>query len=232
MISVVIPSLNERENLEDRIPGIYETLGAESEVLVVDGESSDGTEEAVKLLQGDYDGLKYLKQSGSGFANALLEGLAHAKGDVVVSMDAENHDPTQIPKLIGKIREGYDLVIGSRFLKGSEVQLEAHRRASTRIANKIASKTFKLGVEDTSSGYRAYTKKLLDDILLEDYKTDYFSVQVELLEKSAGYKARMTEVPVKYLRREKGESKFDFKPAVMDAGKLLKLAREKKAGGR
>jgi len=228
MASIVIPSLNERKNLEKRIPRIYEVLDKDTEVLIVDGESTDDTRGLVEKFQKKYSNLKYRKQSGEGFANALREGLRRASGEEIVSMDAENHDPAEIPKILSKLREGFDVVIGSRFMEDSQVDLEKHRLASTKIANKIATRALDLGVKDTSSGFRAYRKPVLDKILEEDFRTQYFSVQVEILEKAVKHDAQIAEVGVTYLRREAGESKFDFNPAIKDAKKLLEIAGEKK----
>lgn len=229
MTSIVIPSLNERENLAERIPSIYEVCGEEAEVIIVDGESTDDTQSLVEALSGKHERLKYVRQTGKGFANALLEGLKHAQDEVVVTMDAENHDPREIPLLLEQTGE-FDIVVGSRFMAESRVSLDAHRLASTKIANRIVRNALNLPVRDTSSGFRAYRKKILDEILSDDYRTQYFSIQVELLEKARTRGARLGEVGVTYLRRQAGESKFNFKPALRDGKKLIEIAAEKKLG--
>jgi dolichol-phosphate mannosyltransferase len=232
MISVVVPALNERENLKSLIPEIYSRLGGyDKEVIIVDGESTDGTGELIKDFRETYSGLKYMVQSGHGYANALLEGVRAASGDFIVTMDAENHEPSNIPQMLGKLEEGFDVVVASRFIKGSKVDLQPERLLLTNVANKLSRTAMKLKVKDTSSGFRAYRSKLLKKAVTADTKTEYFSCQVEVLERISRLGGRIAEVPLHYKHRDKGESKFGLKPAVKDASKLLLIAGERELTG-
>lgn len=231
MISVVIPSLNERENLARLIPGIVGVLGGDlNEVIVVDGHSTDGTPELVKEFHGSDARVKLLVQSGKGFANALVEGLCAAAGDVIVTMDAENHLPEEIPLLVKTLNErGAGVAVGSRFLKESRVDLEAKRFISSRLGNEIAKAALKLNVNDCSSGFRAYRASVVKPVL-GGLQTEYFSIQVELLERINELGAHIAEVPVTYVGRESGDSKFKLTPALKDATKLLKIAKDQRIG--
>jgi dolichol-phosphate mannosyltransferase len=229
MLSVVVPTLNEADNLKSLIPDVYKHLtGYDVEVLIVDGRSTDNTRQVVQEFAKTYPRLRFVLQSGKGFANALTDGILKAKGDFIVTMDAENHKPSEISLLLKKLDEGFDVVIGSRFLKGSKVDLKPERFISTRIANKIAEAALELKVKDTSSGFRAYRADCIKNAIKDGIKTEYFSCQVELLEKVNSIGGRLTEVPVHYIRRDRGESKYNIKPALKDASKLVEIARDKR----
>jgi dolichol-phosphate mannosyltransferase len=232
MLSIVVPALNEADNLRLLIPAIYESLkGRDIEVVIVDGNSTDGTRELISDFVRSYPRLRFRLQSGKGFANAVTEGIVNAGGDVIVTMDAENHKPSEIPLLLDKIADGFDLVIGSRFLKGSKVDLQPERLISTRIANKIAEAAFELNVKDTSSGFRAYRADVIKKVVASGIRTEYFSCQVELLEKIMAIGGKIAEVPVHYVRREKGSSKYDIKPALKDVSRLVDIVKNKKIRG-
>jgi len=229
MLSVVIPTLNEADNLRTLIPELYRSLeGRKFEVVIMDGRSADCTRQLVQEYSRKYPRLRLITQSGKGFANALTEGMLKADGEVIVTMDAENHRPSEIPLLLEKLGEGFDVVVGSRFMKGSKVDLPPERFISTRIANKIAQAAFELRIKDTSSGFRAYNAALIKKAISGGIKTEYFSCQVELLEKAKAVGGKLAEVPAHYVRRDKGESKYDIKPALKDASKLMDIVKEKK----
>ncbi|MFH1402648.1 MAG: glycosyltransferase [Candidatus Altiarchaeota archaeon] len=225
MISVVIPVLNERDNIESLIPEIYSVLdGLDFEVVVVDGDSSDGTPETVRKLQVDYGKLRYMRQSGRGYANALVDGMRAAAGEYVVTMDAENHDPAGIKPMLSKISEGFDVVISSRYVKGSRVDLQKHRLLISMTANVLSRMMMGLRAKDTSSGFRAYRGKVLKTAVESDTRTNYFSVQVEVLDRISQAGGRITELPMHYRHRDKGESKFGLVPAIRDTFNLLAIS--------
>jgi dolichol-phosphate mannosyltransferase len=225
MISIVIPTLNEEDNIRRLIPGIVRVFsGSGIEILVVDGNSTDGTQEAVNSLSKKRPYVRLVVQKGKGFASALKEGIEAAEGDVIVTMDAENHMPSEISKLLDAlVGNGCDVVVGSRFVKGSDVELELKRFYSSRIANKIAKLALKLSVKDCSSGFRAYRARTAKQAV-GDLQTKYFSAQVEILEKVRKAGGTVCEIPVHYVRRESGDSKFRFNSAFKDATTLIRIA--------
>ena len=228
MISVVIPVMNEAENIAHLIPGIY-ALPYAVEVLIIDTKegSTDGTLEIVENFKNNYKNLNLIRQQGTGFANAITEGLKLAKGDIIVTMDAENHLPGEIPLLINKLREeNADVVVGSRFLKGANVDLDKKRLIPSKIANKIARASLQLNVKDCSSGFRVYRSGAIKDAVV-NMKTQYFSVQVEILDRIKEAKGKILEIPCTYLARESGKSKYDIKPAVEDGMTILKIAKDR-----
>jgi len=227
MLSIVIPTLNEEGNIRHLIPAIIDFFSCRGiEIVVLDGHSTDGTQAVVKEFSRKYPCVRLVVQSGRGFASALAQGLNAAKGDIIVTMDAENHLPSEIPRLVNELkRGGFDVVVGSRFMKGADVDLARKRFLSSKIANEIAKVALKLNVLDCSSGFRAYRAQAVREAT-RNLRTKYFSVQVELLEKIRKNGGTLGEIPVHYLKREEGKSKFRFKTAVRDATTLLKIARD------
>ena len=113
IITVIIPTLNEVECIETMLEELCQFNI--DEVLVVDGHSTDGTPELVKKL-----GFKVVMQEGRGYGNAVNTGLKHARGDIIIPMDADlSYNPSDIPRLIEVIEAGYDVVFGSRYLPES-----------------------------------------------------------------------------------------------------------------
>jgi len=227
MISIVIPTLNEEANIKRLIPEIIKVFSGKGiEIVVIDGKSTDGTQEVARKLSRKYSYVRLVVQKGKGFASAISEGLNAAKGEIIVTMDAENHMPSEIPTLVDTlISGGFDVVVGSRFISGSDVELEKKRFLSSKIANKIAKVALRLNVKDCSSGFRAYRAEAAK-LASKNLETKYFSVQVELLEKIKKNGGTLVEIPVHYLRRESGKSKFRFKSAVSDATTLIKIAKD------
>ncbi|MDD5111008.1 MAG: glycosyltransferase [Candidatus Altiarchaeota archaeon] len=225
MISIVIPTLNEEDNIRRLIPEILRVFsGSDIEIVVVDGNSTDGTQDTVSSFSKKHNFIRLVVQAGKGFANAVAEGIEAAEGDIIVTMDAENHMPSEIPKLIDAlVGNGCDAVIGSRFVKGADVDLEQKRLLSSKIANKLAKVGLKLKVKDCSSGFRAYRARPVKQAA-KNLRTKYFSVQVEIVERLTKAGCCLCEIPVHYIRRDSGDSKFRFKSAVKDATTLVRIA--------
>jgi len=120
------------------------------------------------------------------------------------------------------------VAVGSRFLKGSNVDLQPERFISTRIVNKIAQAALELKVKDISSGFRAYKAEAVKNAIRGGIRTEYFSCQVEMLEKINAGGGTIAEVPVHYVRRDKGKSKYNITPAIKDASKLVGIVKQKK----
>jgi dolichol-phosphate mannosyltransferase len=227
MISIVVPTLNEEGNIRRLIPSIIDVFSGKGiEVVILDGRSTDGTQELVKSFSRKHHYVRLVAQKGRGFANALAEGISAARGEIIVTMDAENHMPSEISKLVDELIGGdFDVVVGSRFMKGADVELERKRLLSSNIANRIARVGLRLNVKDCSSGFRAYKAEPVKEAV-KKLRTKYFSVQVEILEKIKNKGGRLGEIPVHYMKRESGKSKFRLKAAMSDATNLIKIAEE------
>jgi len=200
-LSVVVPVLNERENVERLLPraaAAIAGLGLSHELLVVDGGSTDGTAEAAAAA-----GARVLRQELPGYGGALREGLAAATGTYVLTLDADlSHDPDFITKL-WRARSSADVVIASRYVKGGVAYMPRHRLVLSRILNAFFAKGLSLPVRDLSSGFRLYRAGAVQALALEGTN---FEVLEEILVKAHAAGWRIAEIPFTYYPRARGAS--------------------------
>jgi len=150
-VSVVIPTLNEAENLPYVLPRIPEWI---DEVLVVDGYSTDGTVEVACRVRPD---VRIVMQEGRGKGAALRTGFAEAKGDIIVMLDADGStDPGEIPAFVGALLAGADYAKGSRFLQGAGTEdMPLLRRLGNRGLVTLVNVLFGTHYTDITYGYNA-----------------------------------------------------------------------------
>lgn len=200
-LTILILVLNERDNIAQVLPQLDRvllTLGCRSEVLVVDGGSSDGTADVARAL-----GARVLVQTLPGYGVALREGFAAAAGTYVLTLDADlSHDPDFIIKL-WRAREQADLVIASRYVKGGVAIMPIGRLLLSRVLNRFFSSGLGLPVRDLSSGFRLYRKALLDGLALDGRN---FEILEEILVKAYIDGWRVGEIPFTYYPRAGGSS--------------------------
>lgn len=203
-ISVVFPVYNERENLIKLHQETEEVLGKnfeEWEEIYVDDGSEDGSYEVLKELNENGENVKILKLSRNfGQSAALSAGFDYAKGDIIVSMDSDlQNDPKDIPKLIEKLKEGYDCVSGWRKERKDPVTKRFPSWVQTKLAKKTGPK-----IQDFGCTLKAYRKEAVKDINI--YGEEHRYIPAKLHKK--GY--QVTEIPVNHRSREKGETKYGF----------------------
>src|SRR5437773_11901529 len=200
-LSLVIPALNEAANLEWILPVLAKALsalGPTHEIIVVDGGSTDGTQEIVRK-----HGARLLSQKLPGFGGAYRAGFEQARGEYVITLDADgSHDPKFLKDLWAARGDG-DVVIASRYVQGGAAEMPATRRVMSRILNITFGRGLSLPVHDLSSGYRLYRGAILRELEL---KATDFDVLEEILIRvlAAGY--RVYEVPFRYRARVSGRS--------------------------
>ncbi|CAB49488.1 glycosyltransferase family 2 protein [Pyrococcus abyssi] len=183
-VSVIIPAYNEEKRIGKVLAEIPEFV---NEVIVVDDGSKDNTADVAKRF-----GVRVIRlPENRGKGAAMREGIKHAKGDIIVFMDADGqHDPKEIPKIIAPIIKGdADFVIGKRVIKAGKRPLV--RKLSNFITTTLIRAKIKQKVDDTQSGFRAIKREFLPDIESERYE-----VETEVLIKVAKKGARIVEVPV------------------------------------
>lgn len=227
MISIILPTYNEKENIQQIIPKIFDSLrGEEVEVLVIDDNSPDGTGNAAKELAKKYNIVLISRPEKLGLGSAYRTGFKASRGDVVFQMDADlSHDPKYLPEFVKKIREGYDLVIGSRYVSGGGVVgWNLYRKAMSKTANGFAHTILRIPVKDVTTGYRAYRRELLNKISFDDVKSNGYSFLLEILYKCLKARAKVSEIPIIFVERREGQSKLGKKEIFRFLKTLFSLA--------
>ncbi|MDA8148177.1 MAG: polyprenol monophosphomannose synthase [Actinomycetota bacterium] len=212
-VLVVLPTYNESSNIERVLRQIRAAL-PEATVLVVDDGSPDGTAEMAEKLGVELGAVEVVRRpSKAGLGSAYRAGFRWGmeRGfDACVEMDADlSHDPDALPQIVEPLSEGYEVVVGSRYIPGGVIpNWSWHRRLLSRGGNLYASVLLGLGIADSTSGFRAYATTLLERIDLERVRADGYGFQIEMtyVAKQAG--ARMTEIPIRFVDRVEGDSKM------------------------
>jgi dolichol-phosphate mannosyltransferase len=200
-ISVILPVVNERDNLLILLPRIRASLEREKlsyEIVVVDGNSIDGTREAAEDL-----GARVVRERRPGFAGALETGFAEAVGDYVLTLDADlSHDPDFIGKLWVARHRG-DIVVASRYTRGGVVYTSFIRRWTSFLLNLVLGRMLSIPVRDMSSGFRLYRREALRELKLGSVNLE---VQEEILVRAYARGFSVVEVPFVYFPRATGRS--------------------------
>jgi dolichol-phosphate mannosyltransferase len=216
-ILVVIPTYNESENIVKIINQVLAKTDTEYEynVLVVDDNSPDGTADLVDCLK--YNNVFILRREKKmGLGTAYIEGFRYAirnNFDYVFEMDADfSHDPGYLPEFMKKIHEGYDLVVGSRYINGiSVVNWPIQRLFLSYFANIYTRIVTGLKVHDTTAGFMCYDVKKLSTINLDNITSNGYSFQIEMKFKYAQKKYNIAEIPILFIDRRAGSSKMSRK---------------------
>lgn len=229
MISIVIPTYNERENIRvlmPRIIAIFEENGFSGEIIVVDDGSEDGTAEEVETFTKNYGNIRLIQRGKKmGLGSAYKTGFKASKGDIIFEMDADlSHDPLEIPNFIKKIEKGDDLVIGSRYIKEGDIKNWSYRRILiSKSANYMANRLLKLDINDATSGYRAYKKNILNKMDMDEIKSDGYAFQVEMVYFTRKNGFRIAEIPIIFTERRSGLSKLGYKEVFDFFKRVLEL---------
>jgi dolichol-phosphate mannosyltransferase len=211
-VLVVIPTYNERENLP-LILGRLHQAAPEVHVLVVDDGSPDGTGKLADELAETDERIQVLHRTekaglGAAYVAGFRRGL-DAGYQVLVEMDADgSHAPEQLPRLLAALAHA-DLVLGSRWVPGGQVQNWARsRELLSRGGNLYTRLALGMPLKDATGGYRAYRRQVLEGMALESVASQGYCFQVDLAWRAvqAGY--RVVEVPITFAEREHGESKM------------------------
>jgi dolichol-phosphate mannosyltransferase len=200
-IAVVIPVLNEQENLELLLPSlrqVIDELGLAAEILVVDGGSTDGSQRVA-----EQQGARVIPQQERGFGGALLAGFAASTAPFVVTMDADlSHQPLFL-KDLWRQRGEAELVIASRYVEGGKADMGPVRLLLSYVLNRTYSRVLGLRLRDLSSGFRMYRRNILTTL---DLQARDFDAQGEILMKLHLQGCRIKEVPFHYRVRNSGRS--------------------------
>jgi dolichol-phosphate mannosyltransferase len=225
---VIIPTYNEKENIQAIIEEVF-ALPKDFHVLIVDDGSPDGTADIVKSLQEKFNQadtrLHLMQRSGKlGLGTAYIAGFRWSFDrpyDYVLEMDADfSHNPKDLVRLYLACEEGgNDLAVGSRYSNGvNVVNWPMSRVLMSYFASKYVRFITRMPIHDTTAGFVCYRKKVLQSIHLENVKFIGYAFQIEMKFLAWKYKFKLTEVPIIFTDRTKGQSKMSagiFKEAVL-----------------
>ena len=210
--TVVIPTYNERENIGELIPRVLEI--PRFRVLVVDDNSPDGTAEIVRDLARGEPRIGLLSRPGKqGLGRAYLAGFRRALdegAEFICEMDADfSHDPRYLPDLLAAAETRYDLVLGSRYVRGGgTVNWGLARQLISRGGNVYARAILGLPVSDATGGFRCYRRRVLETLDLGAIQSNGYSFQIEMVYRTRRAGFRVGEVPIIFPDRRVGQSKM------------------------
>jgi dolichol-phosphate mannosyltransferase len=209
---VIVPTYNERQNLAALVAALLRLDGPE--ILIVDDGSPDGTGvEADRLAAGSGGRVRVIHRQGPrGLGRSYIDAMAAALrlgATHVCQMDADfSHDPADIPRLLEASRNA-DLVIGSRYVPGGTLRnWPAHRMMLSAFANWYVRAITRLPVHDCTSGFRCWTRGLLERLPLQRIVSDGYAFQVELAWEAHMAGGRIAEIPITFVERRQGASKL------------------------
>jgi dolichol-phosphate mannosyltransferase len=214
---LVIPTYNEAENLPIITKNLFDLGIPESNVLIVDDNSPDGTGEIAEGLKIKYPGrIEVIHRQGKlGLGTAYIEGFRFCLkdgADRIVQMDADfSHDPSMVGILLDNL-DNYDMVLGSRYVEGGSLDRgwSVWRKALSSFGNYYARTILRMPVKDVTGGFRAWRRHTLEGIPLHRVKSQGYAFQVEM-----GYITYLNgfsikEIPIYFADRMKGDSKMSL----------------------
>lgn len=220
-VAIVIPTYNEKENIEELLERILTlAIAWEPALVIIDDDSPDGTGNIVaSLAQKDRRLHPLIRKGERGRGTAGIEGFKLALGlnpEYVIEMDADfSHRPEEIPRLLDQTPD-WDIVIGSRFVPGGkDIDRNLLRKLITSLVRLFLRHYLKIPVKDISSGFRCFNRNVLETINLDSLTSQGPSIIQEVLYKAfhAGFKIK--EVPITFENRKRGKTKLNL-PILVD----------------
>jgi dolichol-phosphate mannosyltransferase len=205
MLSIIVPTYNERDNIALLVRRLEAALEGEHEIIVVDDSSPDGTAALVRELSGKFPALRLVSRSSkAGLTGAIVAGAAAAKGEMLLVMDADlSHPPEKAAELWHALGDA-DIAVGSRMAAGGGVESwPLHRRLISKSAEMMARLTLGISCSDPLSGFFAVRR---DVFLRTRFRTKGYKLLLNIL--ADNRKARLAEVPYVFRDRHAGKTKL------------------------
>jgi len=224
-LSLIVPTYNERENLEVLVEKIFSSLGSlDFELIIVDDNSPDGTGKLADELAAKRENVNVVHRSGKlGLGTAILDGMKVARGEVIGVIDADMQHPPEILRImLEKAEGGADIVIASRYVEGGEVEgwsfvRKVISKGALWLSHLFLPRTKK--VKDTLSGYFIFKRDVIKGVPIE---VKEFKLLIEILAK--GNYQSVVEVPYTFRTRLAGKSKLGSRQILSYVGQLLRLS--------
>lgn len=224
--TIVLPTYNEAENIEDFLNEVHKVISQiemfEINTLIVDDNSPDGTANIVKRLQETNPNIYLLENNSRGLGRAYRAGFKYAienlGAEVLIEMDSDfSHNPEKLKEILPPINEGYDFIIGSRYIKGGSIPEDwaLIRKMNSKYGNIFA--RFIAGliqVKDCTSGFRAIKADFIKKIDLENLNVNGYAFQMNILFECVKLGAKTYEIPINFIDRVKGKSKLSIKDVI------------------
>ncbi|RKY30168.1 MAG: glycosyltransferase family 2 protein [Candidatus Omnitrophota bacterium] len=228
-LSIVIPAHNEAQNIAKVITSIERIVSVEHEVIIVDDHSTDSTAEVVKRMAADFKNIRLVGNDfNRGFANALRKGFACVESTMVVPVMADLCDD---PHTINRMYElaysgGYDIVCGSRYMKGGRKQGGPKLKTFfSRFVGLSLNMLIGIPTKDISNSFKLYRREVIEKTHPE---SDGFEISVEIPLKAYFLGYKITEIPTVWVDRKEGKSKFNvFKQCKRYLGLYLWAIKKK-----
>lgn len=219
-VSIILPTYNERDNIEELIRDILSRISPESEIVVVDDDSPDGTGEIVSRLSLQDPRVRLLRRKAKrGLTLSLKTGIKAARHQTVIWMDADfAHPPTLLPELIRQ-PEDFDIVVASRYIPGgSDGRKSFLRRGISFTLNRVGQWFLNSSVRDLTSGYLRVKKNVFHGVPLRGEYGDYC---IDFLARAEKKGFKIKEIPFTNADREEGYSKTTSNPLIFFSYALI-----------
>ncbi len=211
---IIIPTYNEKENIEKIIRKVIE-LNNDFEILIIDDGSPDGTANIVKSLQNEFSGLLHLEQRigklglGTAYIHGFKWALSHGY-EYIFEMDADfSHNPLDLIRLKEACLKGADLAIGSRYVNGvNVVNWPMSRVLMSYFASMYVRMITRIDIQDATAGFKCYRRVVLETIPLDKIKFVGYAFQIEMKFTAIQYGFKVVEVPIIFTDRTEGISKM------------------------
>jgi dolichol-phosphate mannosyltransferase len=212
-ILIVVPTYNEKENLQPLVEQAFEQL-PEAHLLIVDDASPDGTGQLADDMARRDARVSVLHRAGKlGLGTAYIAGFRHAleRGyQFVLEMDADfSHDPRYLPQIVAIARDEADLVLGSRYITGGgTVNWGLMRQAISRGGNLYARSVLGTKISDMTGGFKCFRRRVLEAIDLDSVRSEGYSFQIEMTYRALKKGFNVVEMPIVFADRRVGQSKM------------------------
>lgn len=213
---VIIPTYNEKGNVERIITAVM-NLAVELHVLIVDDNSPDGTGHIVREVQQKFPGKVHLheRKKKEGLGTAYIAGFRWCLNrdyEYIFEMDADfSHNPEDLPRLLRACKNGADMSIGSRYVKGGEVSNWDYKRILiSYFASIYVRSILWIGVKDATAGFVCYHRRVLEAIDLDRIEFVGYAFQIEMKYAALRKGFKLAEVPIIFIDRQVGQSKMSM----------------------